>query len=77
MAASPTDGSFIFWQQGLPITASGKTGAVDGGDYTYWQQGLGALRLLGAGGAPAVPTLPLVTMEMPIRHRSVVAYGAQ
>jgi hypothetical protein len=73
MAASICDGAFVFWHQGLPVLALGKTGAVVGSDYTYWHQGMSALRNLGAGAA-TVPTLPLVSMEMPVPHRSVVAY---
>lgn len=74
MAATPCDGSYTFWHQGLGVLASGKTGAVVGGDYTYWHQGLGALRLLGAAGPAVVPTFFMGQQEPPIPTRSVVAY---
>jgi hypothetical protein len=76
MAASLCDGSYSFWHQGLGLTALGKTSAIDGGDYTYWLQGMGLLRLLGASVPALVPAITSTEFVMPIRRRSVVAYGS-
>ena len=74
MAASPCDGTYSFWHQGLGVTAAQKTAtSVDVGS---WDQGLPILRLLSPAAPAVVPDLVTVVMEMPIRRRSVVAYGS-
>jgi hypothetical protein len=74
MAASPCDGTYVFWHQGLGVTAAQKTAtSVDVGS---WDQGLPVLRLLSPSAPTVVPDLVTVVMQRPVRLRRVVAYGS-
>ncbi len=72
--ATPCDGAYTFWHQGMSVLALAKTTTVPGGDYTYWHQGMSLLRLLGTAPPVTVPAITSTVIEMPVPTRTVVGY---